>query len=408
MTNVCLFTDSAEPSGVGEHMLTLADELKSRYRLSFVCPATPAGLAFLRRAREMGVNAVAVDPRPEVAHRDLERWLRGGAGGDLPSDDRGLAAAVGGHPGSTGASPIDVLHAHAGILWEGHDGVRAARAAGVPVVVRTEHLVYVSSATSHQRARHAEMTAQVDALICVSACVRKSFAAAGIAEGKLRVIRNGIRPKQVPAEPAGVRRRLGLSEEARLVLSVGRLTVQKGHVHLVEALPGIVAQVPDAHAVVVGDGPLAEDLHDLARSLRVTDHLHLVGRRDDVAELMAGSDVVVLPSLFEGMPLVPLEAMAFGVPVVGTWVCGTPEVVVDGVTGRLVEPADPDALAQAVVEVLTSPEAAAAWGRAGRARVDELSSTVMGRQVAALYDELLSRAPRRRRAPSPSGATMAR
>ena len=118
-----------------------------------------------------------------------------------------------------------------------------------------------------------------------------------------------------------------------------------------------------------------------------------LGQRDDVPELMAGSDLLALPSLFEGLPLSALEAMAAGLPVVGTRVCGTSEAVLDGVTGRLVEPGDPEALAEAIVEVLQAPGLAARMGAAGRLRVErEFGAARMACETAAIYEELRARA----------------
>ena len=109
-----------------------------------------------------------------------------------------------------------------------------------------------------------------------------------------------------------------------------------------------------------------------------------------MADLMAAADLVVLPSLFEGLPLVVLEAMAAGLPVVGTRVCGTTEAVCDGMTGRLVEAQDAAALADAVLEVLERPELAARWGDARRRRFErEFQPARMARETAAVYEELL-------------------
>jgi glycosyltransferase involved in cell wall biosynthesis len=115
-----------------------------------------------------------------------------------------------------------------------------------------------------------------------------------------------------------------------------------------------------------------------------------LGGRADVPELMAGSDLLALPSLFEGLPLSALEAMAAGLPVVGTRVCGTSEAISDGVTGRIVEPADPQALADAILEVLQQPGLAARLGAAGRLRVKQkFGAARMARETAAIYEELL-------------------
>ena len=124
----------------------------------------------------------------------------------------------------------------------------------------------------------------------------------------------------------------------------------------------------------------------------------MLGRREDVGALLAGANVLAMPSWFEGLPIVVLEAMSLGVPVVGTRVCGLTEVVVDGETGRLVPPGDAPALARALDEVLSSPDLAARWGDAGRRRQREhFGAERMVAETAAVYDEVLSAAPTRAR-----------
>jgi glycosyltransferase involved in cell wall biosynthesis len=118
--------------------------------------------------------------------------------------------------------------------------------------------------------------------------------------------------------------------------------------------------------------------------------VRFLGQRDDVPALLAASDLVVLPSLFEGLPLIILEAMAAGRPVVATRTSGTDEAVLDGKTGRLVPSGNPQALAAGVVEALSSPELAVRWGAAGRERWRrEFTAVRMVRQTAAIYENLL-------------------
>jgi len=115
---LCLYTDSLEPSGVSEHMLTLAAELSRRFCISFVCPASQSGLAFIKRAKALNLKTLELEVRGEaVNHQSLGDWLRAGG--------------------------ADIFHCHAGIGWEGHDGIYKARAAHVPLIVRTEHLPYL-------------------------------------------------------------------------------------------------------------------------------------------------------------------------------------------------------------------------------------------------------------------------
>jgi len=362
--SVCLFTDSLEPSGLGEHMLTLAVELQASYDLSFVCPATSHGRPLLDRAARMGLPTLALAPDGQPGS-ELGRWLRG--------------------------RQVQLFHSHAGIGWEGHGGIYAAREAGVPVVIRTEHLPYLIT-EPRERKDHRRLMPRVDRLICVSKHAHASFVEAGVRPEQLQVVRNGIHPRPARADREGVRARLGLSSEARLVLAVGRLTEQKGHRYLVQAAPRVIEQEPRAQLVVVGQGELADDLRELVRALGLEGRVHFVGQRPDVPELLAAADLFVLPSLFEGLPLVALEAMAAGRPVVGTWGCGTAEAVADGVTGRLVFPRDATALAAAILEALQQPALAARWGMAGRMRLErEFRAERMARETASVYEEVLVR-----------------
>lgn len=361
---LCLFTDSHEPSGVGEHMLALAAELQGHYCLSFVCPPSPTGRLVLARARALGIETLALDAGDELRSTGpLCDWLR--------------------------ARRVDIFHCHAGIRWEGHVGIHTARAAGVPVVLRTEHLPYLIDAPA-DCADHGRMVEATDRLICVSDAVRASFLAAGIPAHKLRCIRNGVTPGSRRTERREPRPRLGLAWHARLVLTVGRLTEQKGHRYLLEAIPAVVAREPEVDFLWAGEGPLEGELRERARALGVAPWVHFLGRRDDIGALLAAADLFVLPALFEGLPLAALEAMAAGLPVVGTRVCGTSEAVADGITGRLVPAGDADALADAILEVLTRPELAAGWGAAGRLRVvREFSAARMARETMAVYNDLL-------------------
>lgn len=364
--SVCLFTDSREPSGVGEHILTLVAELRGRYRLSFVCPPTSAGLGLLERADAAGVETLGLEVRGTAHAREvLRQWLV--------------------------ERRVDVFHGHAGIGWEGHDAVRVARKADVPVVIRTEHLPDLIT-SRRQRDRHDKLVPHLDRLVCVSDHARASFLSAGVPADKLCLVRNGVTASRTRPDRRATRARLGLKSTARLVLTVGRLTRQKAQRHLVDAVPAVVDRMPDAHVALVGDGPLEGALRRRVAKLGLEEHVSLLGRRDDVPELLAAADVFVLPSLFEGLPLSALEAMAAGLPVVGTHGCGTAEAVRDGVTGRLVASGDAAALAQAILEVLEQPILAARWGAAGRARFEqEFSAAQMARQTAALYDELAHR-----------------
>ena len=165
------------------------------------------------------------------------------------------------------------------------------------------------------------------------------------------------------AHREAVRKELGLDRDAPVVGVVGRLETQKGHVYLLDAWPQVARAYPDARLLIVGEGSLRDALVDQARRAHVAEGVIFTGFRSDVPRVLDAIDVLALPSLHEGMPLTVIEAAAAGRPVVATAVDGTPEVVRDGETGYLVPPADPAALAKALLAVLGDADAARRMGR---------------------------------------------
>ncbi len=174
---------------------------------------------------------------------------------------------------------------------------------------------------------------------------------------------------------------------------------EKGYRHLLDGAALLERTKPGVHWILVGDGELRSELEAQARRLGLASHVHFTGWRDDVAELLTLADVFVLPSESEGFGRVLVEAMAMGCPVVATNVGGIPDIVLDGETGLLVEPANPVAFAHAVRTLLDEPTRAARLGAAGRARAESTFS--LGAHVDAVervYDEVLGRvAPEARR-----------
>ncbi|MDZ7378150.1 MAG: glycosyltransferase [candidate division KSB1 bacterium] len=181
---------------------------------------------------------------------------------------------------------------------------------------------------------------------------------------------------------------------ATLFGTVAHFRRQKGHLYLIEAAARVVASHPEAHFVLVGVGPELEAVKERTRQLSLEGHVHFLGLREDVRDVLNEVDVFVLPSLWEGFPNVVLEAMACGKPVIATAVEGTAELVVHGETGLLVKPAHAEELAGALLAVLNDHDAIAEFGAAGRRRVEEHFS--VEHQVAAfeqLYEALADGRP---------------
>ena len=343
-----LFTNSVERGGAEEHILTLLHGLdRERFRLHLACPDALAA--------RLGAD---VPPDVEVTPLLLRR----------PAD----VAAAARLARLLGSRRIDVLHSH--LFYSSLFASPVGRFCQVPAIVETPHL--------SERWRHGwKASHAIDRLAgrCVDYYVAVSHANARylleekrLPARKVVVIPNGCdlgrfdRPRD-PASP--LKTALGIAPEDPVLLVVGRLAPQKGHEVLLAALPAVRREVPRLHAVVVGEGSLRDDLERRARELGVADCVHFVGYRADVADWYAAADLSVLPSHFEGLPLVTVESLAAGCPVVATAVDGTPEVVVDGVTGLTVPPGDPGRLGQAIVAVLRDPALRESLGRRGQAHV---------------------------------------
>ena len=196
----------------------------------------------------------------------------------------------------------------------------------------------------------------------------------------------------------GIRARLGLSGDALLVVAVARMIPVKGLDVLLRAAATVLTTGADIHFMIAGDGPLRDELKAMAAEMPDRERIHFLGAlaRDEVAGLMADADLFVHPGVVdpqgraEALGIVVTEAMASGLPCVGSRVGGIPEVIDDGVTGLLVEPGRPSDLATALVTLLNDADQRSRMGRAGRSRAASVFSTsAMARSLAAVYAEVL-------------------
>jgi glycosyltransferase involved in cell wall biosynthesis len=209
----------------------------------------------------------------------------------------------------------------------------------------------------------------IDAVIAVSDAVRQQFAVqSGLAASRIDTIHNGIElAKYDLSRREAIRARLGWAPDQPVVIMVAVMRPGKGHDLLLEAAAPLRQSVPGARIVLVGSGRLETSLRGAAASLGV----EFIGERADVADLLAASDVLVLPSDNEGLPTVLIEAGAASLPVVATRVGGVPEIVEDGRTGHLIGRGDAAGLARCIVRLVKDQEAAREMGRVARRRIEE-------------------------------------
>jgi len=361
-------TASALYGGPERQMLGLAAALPSDHASTFLSFSEKGRCRpFLAAARTAGFDAAELrhdTPDFRSSVRELTAFLRGNV------------------------ADVLITHGYKSNLL----GRPAARRAGIPIVSVSrgwtgENLkVWCYEAIDRLHLRF------MDRVVCVSAGQAERVRRAGVPVERVRMIRNGARLDAfTDLDPAGRDLLRGLAGgDGPVVLAAGRLSPEKGFQVLVEAAPTILAAVASARLVVFGDGPLRGPLERRVTALGLADRIRLPGFREDLDRLLPWADVVVLPSLTEGLPNVALEAAAAGVPVVATAVGGTPEVVLSGRTGFLVPAGDPNALAVRVAELLGNEGLARAFGAFGRQWVEEhFSFAAQARAYNRLFAELV-------------------
>lgn len=287
---------------------------------------------------------------------------------------------------------IDLVHLH--LPYAGIVGRLAARLAGVPCVVYTEHNL---QARYHPLTRMMnQLTMRLtDVTISVSEEVRRSLVMSPLGRGaKVETVLNGVDVdglQLAAVQGPSVRDELAIPPEHRIVGVVNVFRPQKRLDLWLQAARLVADQEPQTTFVIVGDGPIRADLMEMADRLGLRGTVIFPGLRHDAPRFLAAFDVFMLSSVYEGLPVAVLEAMALQTPVVATQVGGLPGVIEEGVQGFLVPPRDPEALADRVVRLLRDPDLRRRQGEAARQRVQERFS--IDRMVAAteqIYTQLLA------------------
>lgn len=298
---------------------------------------------------------------------------------------------------------ISVVHTHG--PRSNFFGRIAARLAGVPVIVSTVALTIgresYADVSKFRRSTYLLIdkltSVYVNRFLVLSELHRDALAADyDIAPGRIRKIYNGIELAEYDANEdngRAVRRELGIDSSSPIVGFIGRLVQkQKGLPFLLQAAAKVKAVFPNGNFLIVGDGPLKAELESLANDLNIFENCFFTGFREDIPDILSAIDMLVMSSLYEGMPMVILEAMAASKPVIATRVGGIPELVKDGETGILVPPKDVDALADNIIALLKNKDKAQQMGLAGRKRVQEsFDVKTMVKKTEAVYGELLKR-----------------
>jgi glycosyltransferase involved in cell wall biosynthesis len=281
---------------------------------------------------------------------------------------------------------VDIIHTHN--TQPLIDGVLGALLSGVKTIVHTDH---ARDFPDKKRYMFTEW--------CMSRLVYKMVGVSDhtvsnlrkyerIPIEKLTTIPNGIdrRKYQISIDKNKKRTEIGIIHDGPIMGLGVRIAEQKGITYLLQAMPVILKQFPGLSLVIAGDGNLLGALKQEARELNIDRHVFFIGSRLDMPELLKMFDLYVLPSLWEGLPMVLLEAMAAGCPIVATNVGGIAQAITDGYNGTLIEPRNPQKITEAVINLLNRPDIREAYiNNARQVFMDKFSADIMTRRYEGLY-----------------------
>ena len=230
-----------------------------------------------------------------------------------------------------------------------------------------------------------------DYYIAISHKIKEVLINDGISDQRIFVVHSGIDPQRFQeADSSHLLSEFDIKIGEKIVINVAHLAGHKGQKFLLEAIPRVLARIPETRFFIVGKGELIDELKAQSSALGLNQKLIFTGFRQDVGSFYHMADLCVMSSVEEGLGTAVLDALACGKPVVATAAGGLPEIIDDGVTGRLVAPADPAALAEGIVELLSRQEVAGAMAAAGRDKVRQrFSIEAMAEKNIEVYQKLL-------------------
>ena len=292
---------------------------------------------------------------------------------------------------------FDIVHCHTS--KGGFIGRLAAKLAGAKIIIYSPHGdifegYFCKLATDFFILLEKFAARFTDKIINLTKIEIERFLEHGIGtRHQLKQIYNGINIKYYErAMTSNLKKRdeFGLSKDDFICATVGRLVPVKGHTYLIKAIHKVVKVIPEARFLFVGDGEIKSKLSEEIRSLDLQENIFLLGSRNDIATILSCIDIFLLPSLNEGFGMALIEAMAEKKPVIATNVGGIPEVVIDGETGILVPPKDPEAFSSAIIKLYKNPELSRRMGLAGYNRAKRLFDiTTTVHNLERLYSNLV-------------------
>jgi glycosyltransferase involved in cell wall biosynthesis len=230
-------------------------------------------------------------------------------------------------------------------------------------------------------------------IIAVSDQIHEEIKNKGIISKKIELIYNGIDVQKFENkfDNDEIKSEFSISAKSKVVGTVGSLNIVKGHIYFIEAAKEVLKSSPDTKFLIVGDGPLRKKLEEKTKKLKIERNVIFAGLIKDMPKIYSLIDVLVIPSLSEGMPMVLLEAMAAGKPVIATNVGSISKALVDQHTGILIKPKDVDNLKNAILYILKNESTAKAYGYNGWKKVqNDFLAVIMCKKYISVYKEVLS------------------
>lgn len=287
---------------------------------------------------------------------------------------------------------IDLLHCHEmkGRLY----GLFVSKRLYLPTLTTHHNWIRNKLSTTVFEALDAFYIRFFNKIIPVSAGVKKMLNKIAIPDKQMTVILNGIDLPEFRGDKyaaRALRQSLKIDIEAPIVGIVGRLSIEKGHSFFLEAAQKVLQKNPYTRFIVVGDGELRNELQNQTRALMIENAVHFTGFQKNIADFYALMDICVMPSLLEGTPMALLEAMAAGVPMIASETGGIPRIITNGYNGVLVKPADSQALANAILQLMEPPTDCQYLSTNAQKTIQaKYSATRMTRQYEDEYRRLLS------------------
>jgi len=230
-----------------------------------------------------------------------------------------------------------------------------------------------------------------DSYIAISHLIKDVMVRDGIPAERIEVVHSGIDPQRfAKPSPGDLKSEFAIQGHEKVVINAAHLAEHKGQRFLLRSIPLVLKQMPEVRFFIIGGGDLMNELQNLAAQLGVKDRVVLTGFRPDIEEFYHLADLFVMSSVEEGLGTAILDAAAMGLPVVATTAGGIPEIIENGVTGRLVSPADPEQLAAAIVDALMHPETSRRMAAKGQKKIQsEFTNKAMVAGNIAVYRKIL-------------------